>query len=68
MRENFACGIRNPGKFFLVESGMLDFGIRNTAQGIWNPAKDWNPESKGTFQKSELAVQTMAGLVILNMN
>ena len=25
-------------KFLLVESGTLGFGIRNTAQGIWNPA------------------------------
>ena len=30
----------------LVESGILGFGIRNTAQGIRNPVsidKDWNP-------------------------
>ena len=33
-------------KFLLVESGILGFGIRNTAQGIQNPTKDWNPESK----------------------
>ena len=33
-------------KFLLVESGTLGFGIRNTAQGIWNPANYWNPESK----------------------
>ena len=30
-------------KFLLVESGILSFGIRNTAQGIRNPTKDWNP-------------------------
>ena len=30
-------------KFLLVESGILGFGIRNTAQGIRNPTKDWNP-------------------------
>ena len=30
----------------LVESGILDFGIRNPALGIRNPTKDWNPESK----------------------
>ena len=30
-------------KFLHVESGILDFGIRNTAQGIRNPPKDWNP-------------------------
>ena len=33
-------------KFLLVESGTLGFGIWNTAQGIWNPANYWNPESK----------------------
>ena len=38
--------IAESGKFLLVESGILGFGIRNTAQGIQNPAKDWNPESK----------------------
>ena len=63
IREIFACGIRNPrkfclwnpesGKFYLVESGFLGFGIRITAQEIWNPVtigirnlsptdKDWN--------------------------
>ena len=56
IREIFACGIWNPGKFclwnpksgkfYLVESGILGFGIRITAQGIWNPTNDWNPESK----------------------
>ena len=30
----------------LVESGILGFGIRKTAQGILNPTNDWNPESK----------------------
>ena len=39
-------GIRNPGTFLLVERWILGFGIRNTAQGIWNPANNWNPESK----------------------
>ena len=33
-------------KFMLVESGILGFGIQNTAVGIWNPTKDWNPESR----------------------
>ena len=32
--EKFGCGIPN-----------LDCGIRNTAQGIWNPNNAWNPES-----------------------
>ena len=41
-------GIRIPEckKFLLVESGILGFGIWNTAQGIRNPIsidKDWNP-------------------------
>ena len=34
------------GKMLLVESGILGYGIRNSAQGIRNPAKDWDPESK----------------------
>ena len=40
-------GIRIPEsvKFFLVESGILGFGIQNKAQGIRNPTKDLNPES-----------------------
>ena len=29
-----------------VESGILGFGIWNTALGLRNPTKDWNPESK----------------------
>ena len=34
-------GIRilESGKFLLVESGILGFGIRNIAQGIRNPTK-----------------------------
>ena len=31
---------------FAVESGVLGFGIRNTAQEIQNATNDWNPESK----------------------
>ena len=31
---------------FAVESGILGFGIRDTAQEIRNPTNDWNPESK----------------------
>ena len=63
IREIFACGIRNPrkfclwnpesGKFYLVESGFLGFGIRITAQEIWNPCDDWNPESKSNWQRLE---------------
>ena len=35
---------RNPelGKVLRVKSGILGFGIRNSAQGIRNPTKDWN--------------------------
>ena len=33
------------GKILLVESGILGFGKRNKAQGIRNPANNWNPES-----------------------
>ena len=33
------------GKTLLVKSGILDLGIRNTAQRIRNPTKDWNQES-----------------------
>ena len=47
-------GFRNPknfwswnpqaGKIWIMESGILGFGIRNTARGIQNPANDWNAE------------------------
>ena len=33
-------GIGNPAKFLLVESGIRDFGHRNTAQGIRTPTND----------------------------
>ena len=36
-----------------MKSGILGFGIRNTAQRIWNPTKDWNPESKFYQQRPE---------------
>ena len=49
-------GLRNPRNFGwwnpearkkeFVKSGILGFGIRNTAQGIRNPSNDCNPESK----------------------
>ena len=38
--------IPESGKFLLLESGILGFGIRNTALEIRNPFNDWNPESK----------------------
>ena len=42
-------GFRNRGK-----SGILGFGIRNTAQGIRNPINDWNPISKNPESKNVL--------------
>ena len=42
-------GFRNRGK-----SGILGFGIRNTAQGIRNPINDWNPISKNPESKDIL--------------
>ena len=51
-----ACkGIRisESGKILLVESGILDFVIRKTAQGIRDPTDDWNPESKFHWQRLE---------------
>ena len=49
-RGNLDYGLR---KYFLLKSGILGFGIRNTAQRIWNPTKDWNPESKFYQQRRE---------------
>ena len=53
-------GFRNPinfcfwnpesGKILLVESGILDSGIRNTAQVIRNPIIDWNSKTKSHWQ------------------
>ena len=34
------------GTFVLAKSGILNFGILNSAQGILTIAKDWHPESK----------------------
>ena len=45
IREIFAYGPES-WKILLVESGILGFGIWNTAQGIRNPTNDWNSESK----------------------
>ena len=39
-------GILQSGKLLLVESGILGFGIRKTAERIRNLTSDWNPESK----------------------
>ena len=39
IRVIFSYGFRNPGSFFLVDSGIRRFGIWNTAQGIRDPTK-----------------------------
>ena len=43
--------ILDSGKLLHVESGILDFGIWNTAQRIRNPTNDYNPESKYHWQR-----------------
>ena len=51
-----------------LESGILGFGIRNTAQGIRNPTNDWNqgsqfrnpdPESASRNPESRTALDTL---------
>ena len=52
---------RNQGKFLLFESGIreiwvvepgiLGFGIRNTDKGVRNPTNDWNSKSKFHWRK-----------------
>lgn len=43
----------NPelGESLLVECGILEFGIQNTAPGIRNPTNKWNPESTFHWQR-----------------
>ena len=43
---NFFFWKPESGKFLLVGSAILDFGMSGSRQGIRNPANDWNPESK----------------------
>ena len=45
-------GMRIPEsvKFLLVESGIRKY----SAQGIRNPTKDWNPESKGAIHSTKI--------------
>ena len=38
--------ISESGKCLLLKSGILGYGIPNTAQGIGDPTNDWNSESK----------------------
>ena len=51
----------NPksGKTLFVKSGILDLGIRNTAQRIRNPTKDWNPVSKFHWLEVESGIHGM---------
>ena len=51
----------NPesGKFLLVESGILGFGIRNSDQGIRNPTNDWNPESTAWNPESKTVLDSL---------
>ena len=44
--RSFVGSLREYEKALLVGSGILGFGIRNTAQAIRKPTYDWNPESK----------------------
>jgi len=48
-------GIRFPesGQFLLVESGILYFAMRNTAQGIRNPTNDSNLQFRFHWQRLE---------------
>ena len=45
--------IPESGKFGLVESVILGFGMWNTSQRIRNPTSDWNPESRFRWQRLE---------------
>ena len=47
--------IPESGKILLLESGIVNSGIRNKAQGIWDLTNDWNPESKFNWQRLESA-------------
>ena len=46
-------GFPESGKFLPVKSGILGFGIRNTAVGVRNATNDWNQESKFHWQRLE---------------
>ena len=51
--------IPEAGKFWLVESGILGFGIRNSVQGIRNPTNDWNPESTAWNPESKTVLDLL---------
>ena len=52
-------GVRGPGsgEILFVESGVVGFGIRNSARGIRNPTNEWNPETPSTDK--ECGIQYM---------
>ena len=52
-------GYWNPesGKILLVKSGILGFGIWNTALGIGNAINDWNSKSKVPLTKTGVQYQ-----------
>ena len=45
--------IPESGKSLPLESGILSYGIWNTAQRIRNPTNDWSPESKSSGKEFE---------------
>ena len=51
-RSNFnhSSDVTYLSRIGLMESGILGFGVWNTAQGIRNPTSDWYPESKFHWQ------------------
>ena len=52
--------LQNPGNFFFWNPRILSFGIRNSVQGIPNPANDWKPEFlKFTKLRSQLDCHIM---------
>ena len=53
--EKFCVWNAESEKILLVESRTMCFGIWNTAQGILNLTKDWNPESKFHQQENGIA-------------
>ena len=52
---NFCLWNLEAQKILLLASGILGFGIRNTAQRIRNPSNDWNPESNFYWKRLEMA-------------
>ena len=51
---NFCLWNLEAQKILLLASGILGFGIRNTAQRIRNPSNDWNPESNFYWKRLEM--------------